>query len=181
MKHTTSENATRYIGIILIIISAVSFGAMPIFARVAYASGADPITVLFLRFGIAAVVMLGIMLASKTPFPRGPVLLIVLSDARRRVPASEGDVLGIMSLGCLMENMWLMAHSLGIGLQIMSVFSATSVEPEVKRMLAIPSYLKIAFAARLGYPSGQPSRYLRVRREVEEFTHQNRFGHKGLD
>ncbi len=84
MKHTTSENATRYIGIILIIISAVSFGAMPIFARVAYASGADPITVLFLRFGIAAVVMLGIMLASKTPFPR---------YRRRRIIAPGGGPL----------------------------------------------------------------------------------------
>lgn len=72
---SASENATRYIGIILIIISAVSFGAMPIFARLAYASGADIITVLFLRFGIAAVVMLGIILASKTPFPRGLALL----------------------------------------------------------------------------------------------------------
>ena len=48
---------------------------MPIFARLAYKSGADPITVLLLRFGIAAVVMMGIMLFSKTPFPRGLVLL----------------------------------------------------------------------------------------------------------
>ncbi len=75
MKHIISANANRFIGIIFIIISAISFGAMPIFARLAYSSGADPITVLFLRFGIAAVVMLGIMLVSKTPFPRGLVLL----------------------------------------------------------------------------------------------------------
>jgi len=84
-----------------------------------------------------------------------PVLLIVLHDSRKRAPASEGDVLGIISLGCMMENMWLMAQSLGIGLQIMSVFSGTSVEEEVKRMLAIPNYMKIAFAARLGYPLRQ--------------------------
>ncbi len=112
-----------------------------------------------------------------------PVLLIVLYDARKRAPASEGDVLGLMSLGCMMENMWLMAQSLGIGWQIMSVFSATAVEQEVKGMLAIPSYMQIAFAARLGYPIATPApyHYLRVRRDVEEFTHQNRFGNKGLD
>ncbi len=75
MKHVVSANANRAIGVLLIIISAISFGVMPVFARLAYASGADPITVLLLRFGIAAVVMLLIMFASKTPFPRGLVLL----------------------------------------------------------------------------------------------------------
>jgi drug/metabolite transporter (DMT)-like permease len=75
MKQLVSTNAKRAIGVLLIIISAISFGVMPVFARLAYASGADPITVLFLRFGTAAVVMLGIMLASKTPFPHGLVLL----------------------------------------------------------------------------------------------------------
>jgi len=112
-----------------------------------------------------------------------PVLLIVLHDSRKRAPASEGDVLGIISLGCTMENMWLMAQSLGIGMQIMSVFSGTSVEEEVKRMLAIPNYMKIAFAARLGYPVATPAHfhYLRVRRDVEEFTHQNRYGNNGLN
>lgn len=67
--------SNKRIGFLLIITSAISFGAMPIFARLAYESGADPITVLFLRFGIAAAVMIGIMLVSKTPFPRGLVLL----------------------------------------------------------------------------------------------------------
>jgi hypothetical protein len=76
---------------------------------------------------------------------------------------------------------WFSAQSLGIGLQIMSVFSATSVEQEVKRMLAIPTYMKIAFAVRLGYSIATPAHYLRVRRDVDEFTHLNRFGNKGLD
>src|SRR6266581_9372218 len=75
MKHIVSANANRYIGITFIIISAVSFGAMPIFARLAYASGADPATLLFLRFGMGAAVMLGILFVSKTPFPRGLILL----------------------------------------------------------------------------------------------------------
>jgi drug/metabolite transporter (DMT)-like permease len=75
MKHFVSTRANTSIGVLLIIISALSFGVMPIFARLAYSSGADPITVLFLRFGLAAVVMMGIMLFGKIRFPRGLLLL----------------------------------------------------------------------------------------------------------
>ncbi len=107
-----------------------------------------------------------------------PTLLIVLYDSRKRAPASEGDVLGIMSLGCVMENMWLMAQSLGIGFHILSVFSGIPVEKEVKKILNIPEYMKIAFAARLGYPRSAVTNYLRVRRDVKDFMHHNRFGNK---
>ncbi|MFC2072699.1 nitroreductase family protein [Chloroflexota bacterium] len=105
----------------------------------------------------------------------GSVLLIVVYDPSRRAPASKGDFLGIMSLGCVMENMWLMAHSLGIGFQILSVLSGYKVEKQVKSILNIPEHLKIAFSARLGYPISLTKR-LRVRREVNDFTHHNRFG-----
>jgi drug/metabolite transporter (DMT)-like permease len=44
----------RLIGILLIVISATSFGAMPIFAHFAYATGVTPLTALFFRFAIAA-------------------------------------------------------------------------------------------------------------------------------
>jgi len=72
MTHTSSSQ--RHLGLLLIVISAISFGVMPIFARFAYAAGADPITVLFLRFVLAAAVMTSIMLARRDPFPRGWVL-----------------------------------------------------------------------------------------------------------
>ncbi len=106
-------------------------------------------------------------------------LVIVLYDPSRRAPASEGDFLGIMSLGCVMQNMWLMAHSLGIAFQILSALSEREVEKEVKRLLAVPDRLKIAFSARLGYPIA-PQPYLRVRREVEDFAHHNSYGNKEL-
>jgi nitroreductase len=82
-----------------------------------------------------------------------PVVMIVVCDTRRRAPASEGDFLGIMSLGCVMENMWLLAESLGIGMQIMSVFGGPRVEVDLRRILAVPDHLRIAFACRLGYPA----------------------------
>jgi nitroreductase len=103
-----------------------------------------------------------------------PTMLVVVYDTRKRAPASEGDVLGTLSLGCVMENMWLMAQRLGIGFQIMSVFSGPE-QKEIKKVLKIPEHLAVSFAIRLGYPSvGSP--YLRVRRDSESFTYRNVYG-----
>ena len=109
-----------------------------------------------------------------------PTILIVIYDSRKRAPASEGDFLGIISLGCVMENMWLMAQSLEIGFQIISDFGESPVEGEIKRILNIPGYIKIAFGCRVGYPVSEPSRRLRVCRDMEDLTHYNQFGNKGL-
>jgi nitroreductase len=108
------------------------------------------------------------------------MLLIVTYDARKRAPASEGDVLGFISLGCIMENMWLMAQELEIGFQIMSVFGGNTVEKDVKKILEIPEYMRIAYAVRLGYPISKPSKFLRVRRDINRFIHYNRFENKGF-
>jgi nitroreductase len=112
-----------------------------------------------------------------TAIKSSPVLLIVLYDPARRAPASEGDFLGIISLGCAMENMWLMASSLGIAFHVISALSGDRVEKEVKRILDIPVALKIAFASRLGYSAAAPAQ-VRVRREIEDFTSHNHFGNR---
>jgi len=109
----------------------------------------------------------------------GPTLLIVIYDARKRAPASAGDTLGFMSLGCVMENMWLTAETLGVAMQVLSVFSGEQVEDHLHRILGIPDYMKIAFACRLGYPV-VADKHLRVRRDVREFTHHNRYGNYRL-
>ncbi len=119
----------------------------------------------------------GALLPSKgmPPMP-APVLLFVLYDPRRRAPASEGDFLGIMSIGCVMENMWLAAHSLGIAFHVVSSMSAPESAREIRKILDIPQHLQIAFACRLGYPAVTRGKYLRVRRNIEDFVHRNRFG-----
>jgi nitroreductase len=115
------------------------------------------------------------------PIQAGPVMLILVYDPDRRAPASEGDFLGIVSLGCVMENMWLTANSLGISFHVVSALGTGPVEKEVKRILNIPYRLKIPFAFRLGYPISSPAKYLRVRRDVEDFTHHNQYGNRNLD
>jgi drug/metabolite transporter (DMT)-like permease len=64
----------RLTGILLIAISAASFGTLAIFGRYAYAADMDTFTVLFLRFSVAAVLM-GILLAARREsLPKGRVL-----------------------------------------------------------------------------------------------------------
>lgn len=108
-----------------------------------------------------------------------PALVCLLYNPARRAPASEGDFLGVMSLGCVLENMWLMAASLGIGFHVVSALSGEKVEQELKKMLHIPDELHIAISFRLGYPLSSPA-YLRVRRDVNDVVHFNSFQHKPM-
>ncbi len=62
------------IGVILVIISAFGYSLIPIFAHLAYADGATPLTVLLVRFGLAAVVILAALAVRRVPFPRGSAL-----------------------------------------------------------------------------------------------------------
>ena len=110
--------------------------------------------------------------AMQRPMPAAPCLLVVIYDPSRRAPASEGDFLGIMSLGCVMENMWLAAEGLGLGLQIVSSLGSSA---DVKSLLGIPEGLVVAFSCRLGHPIAKPPIRLRVRRDTDGFTHRNRF------
>jgi nitroreductase len=109
-----------------------------------------------------------------------PLLLIVIYDASKRAPGSEEDALGHMSLGCVLENMWLTSQSLGIEFRVLTVFRDGPVERQVKNILQVPSRMKIAFACILGYPAAPQPNYLHVRRDLEEFVYDNRFGRKDI-
>ena len=68
----------RLTGILLIIISAASFGTLAIFGRLLYDDGLDTFSMMFLRFGLAAVFMLMILLGRGEKLPRGKILLALL-------------------------------------------------------------------------------------------------------
>jgi len=65
----------RLIGILLIAISAASFGTLAIFGRYAYEDGMDTFTVLFIRFGISALFMTLILILRKEHFPSRQIFL----------------------------------------------------------------------------------------------------------
>ncbi len=112
------------------------------------------------------------------PLQSAPLFLFVLYDSSLRAPASEGDFLGIMSLGCVMENMWLTAESHGLGFHVVSSLASPKVEPQVGAILGFQSPWTIGFVVRLGHrpKGGRP--YVRVRRDPADFVHHNHFGGK---
>ncbi|MGL6041756.1 MAG: EamA family transporter, partial [Deefgea sp.] len=62
-------------GILLIIISAIAFGWMPIFGSWAYDSGVNTQGLLLIRFTLAGLVMAAVMLLRRATWPRGRTLL----------------------------------------------------------------------------------------------------------
>ena len=64
----------RRTGVALVALSAAAFGGLPIFARLAYADGADVIAVLASRFAIAAALMGVVLAVRRQRLPRGRLL-----------------------------------------------------------------------------------------------------------
>ncbi len=69
----------QHIGIVLILVSAISFGTMAIFATYAYQTGISTYSLLFYRFMLAALIMLPIALIQKRTFPRGKDLAVLVA------------------------------------------------------------------------------------------------------
>lgn len=67
----------RLVGAFLVALSAACFGAMAIFARFAYADGAEPVAVLFLRFLLAGIVLGAVMISGRRAWPRGRNLWVL--------------------------------------------------------------------------------------------------------
>lgn len=65
----------RITGILLILVSAASFGTLAILARYAYSAGLETFTILFMRFGLAALFMGAWTAWRREKLPPRPVLL----------------------------------------------------------------------------------------------------------
>ncbi|MFK5880874.1 MAG: DMT family transporter [Sulfurospirillum sp.] len=68
----------KFLGLILIVISAVSFGLMPIFATFAYKSGLDIKTILLFRFLSAAIIINIYIYIKKYSYPKGKLLIMLI-------------------------------------------------------------------------------------------------------
>jgi drug/metabolite transporter (DMT)-like permease len=75
----TTPPGRRLAGVLLVALSATSFGALAIFAKVAYADGADTSAVLFLRFVISAAAMAASVVVTGKRWPRGRNLALVVA------------------------------------------------------------------------------------------------------
>lgn len=74
MKKMAAGSGERLQGALLIALSAVGFGAMAIFARFAYAGGADVVGVLLARFAAAALLLLAVVRLRRLTWPRPAAL-----------------------------------------------------------------------------------------------------------
>ena len=108
--------------------------------------------------------------------PTSSFLILMTYDPSRRAPDSEGDFLGIMSLGCVLQNVWLMATALEIDFQAVSALGNRLVDKEIKEILHIPEHLRVALAFRIGHAVEKSGKRMTVRRDVEDFTYYNRYG-----
>jgi drug/metabolite transporter (DMT)-like permease len=66
-------------GILYVVASGLCFGCMPIFARMAFASGIDVPSLLLLRFAIASACMWGLFAREGLALPRGRVLAVLVA------------------------------------------------------------------------------------------------------
>jgi drug/metabolite transporter (DMT)-like permease len=76
--NTLQHKSSSWVGMLYVALSAVAFGAMAIFIKIAYASGAETMAVLALRFSLAAVLMSTVMLGRGLRWPRGRNLLVLI-------------------------------------------------------------------------------------------------------
>ncbi len=65
----------RFVGIILVAVSAAGFGTLAILGRYAYADGMDALTMLSLRFSLAALLLAALQAVRREKTPRGLTLL----------------------------------------------------------------------------------------------------------
>ena len=143
MKHIQTATVDRRIGLALIIISAASFGVMPIFARLAYNAGAEPITVLFLRFTIAAGVMNLIMAVRRTAYPRGRILFeLILLGAIAYVGESLAYFLALE-----MASAGLVALLLYIYPALVTALSAIFLKEHLTRVKIVALFLALSGTA----------------------------------
>lgn len=67
----------RLAGILLVVFSATGFGTLAILGKYALAEGMDTPSILFVRFTLAAVLMLGLLAVRREKLPRGRILFIL--------------------------------------------------------------------------------------------------------
>jgi drug/metabolite transporter (DMT)-like permease len=64
---------SRRVAIFLVLLSAIGFGSIAMFAKLAYASGVTPTMLLALRFGLAAAFLAPVIVLRRIALPRGRV------------------------------------------------------------------------------------------------------------
>jgi len=98
-------------------------------------------------------------------FEKAPVRIFVAVDERLYFEKYSGA----LDTGFALQNLILMAHSLGLGTCL--IYQGEFVDPEkMEKYYSIPTHMKVYCAVTLGYPDEEPETPARMNvREVTEF------------
>ena len=108
------------------------------------------------------------------------VLLFILYNKSRPGVGPLKHLWGIITIGGIMQNIWLAANNLGISVHLISgqLMVPESVK-KMKKILKIPDKnYRIMIIFRLGYEKKLGRYGTKYRREIRDFVHLNQFGTK---
>ena len=110
------------------------------------------------------------------------VLLFILYNQKRPGVGSLKHLWGIMSIGGVMQNIWLAANNLGISAQLVSgqLMNIESVR-KIRKILHIPEKdYRLLLIFRLGYERKFGKSGTKYRRELSDFVRLDQFSNKFL-
>jgi nitroreductase len=105
------------------------------------------------------------------------VLLYIVYNKKLKGVGPLHHLWGILSIGAVMQNIWLAANDIGISVQLISgqLMNPDSVK-KMSEILEIPSGYKLMLIFRLGYEGGNFGKYgTKIRKELKDFVHIDRF------
>lgn len=83
-------------------------------------------------------------------FGQTPLAIAVCADPQKNMLLVHGQDLWLIAAGMTIQNMWLTAHSLGLGMACVTHW----IEEKAKRILNIPLAWRLVAVLAIGYPAG---------------------------
>jgi len=99
-----------------------------------------------------------------------PVAIALIADPTKGGPHIHGEATHVIGGGLAAQNMWLMAHGLGLGTSLVTHW----IEEKVKVLIDCPRDWDLVGVMPLGVPAESPARR---RRQLDELAFQDVFGH----
>jgi len=100
-----------------------------------------------------------------------PVAIALIADPSKGGPHIHGEATHVIAGGLAAQNMWLMAHGLGLGTSLVTHW----IEEKLKVLIDCPRDWDLVGVMPLGTPAESPAR---SRRQLEELAFQDLFGRR---
>lgn len=125
--------------------------------------------------------------SSKTYIARVPAMIVVVADPRwqqaypgterspslRRMYARNREFIFVKSVAAAIQNMFLAAASLGLGMAWLTGFGEQRMGSKLRRLLGVPQPVRLMAGLPLGYP--KVTYHTRFRRPLEDLVHRETY------